>query len=151
VALGCARTAPALPGYPCSVRSAVTELLDIKQPLLAFSHSERAVLQRRRRGVSPGWVPPIRAEELERKLGWPSNSASSPTHRDLGSMYRSEEFIRFDRITQPSLKEASKRWARTRLLSDTSPRRSAPTWSAWGVSASGRRARARGERACRGA
>jgi integrase len=43
-------------------------------------------------------------------------------HGDLASMYRGEEFIRFDRIVQPWLKEAAKRWARMRLLSDTSPR-----------------------------
>ena len=31
-------------------------------------------------------------------------------------MYRGEEFIRFERIGQPWLKEAAKRWARARLL-----------------------------------
>ncbi len=41
---------------------------------------------------------------------------------DLVSMYRGEEFIRFERIAQPWLKEAAKRWARMRLLADTSPR-----------------------------
>jgi integrase len=43
-------------------------------------------------------------------------------HGDLVSMYRGEEFIRFERIAQPWLKEAAKRWARMRLLADTSPR-----------------------------
>ena len=43
-------------------------------------------------------------------------------HGDLVSLYRGEEFIRFERIAQPWLKEAAKRWARTRLLADTSPR-----------------------------
>ena len=43
-------------------------------------------------------------------------------HGDLASMYRGEEFIRFERIAQPGLKEAAKRWARMRLLADTSPR-----------------------------
>ncbi len=37
-------------------------------------------------------------------------------------MYRGEEFIRFERVAQPWLKEAAKRWARMRLLADTSPR-----------------------------
>ena len=43
-------------------------------------------------------------------------------HGDLASIYRGEEFIRFERIAQPWLKEAAKRWARVRLLADTSPR-----------------------------
>ena len=43
-------------------------------------------------------------------------------HGDLASMYRGEEFIRFERIAQPWLKEAAKRCARMRLLADTSPR-----------------------------
>jgi site-specific recombinase XerD len=43
-------------------------------------------------------------------------------HGDLASMYRGEEFIRFERIAQPWLKEAAKRWARMRLLAGTSPR-----------------------------
>jgi integrase len=43
-------------------------------------------------------------------------------HGDLVSTYRGEEFIHFKRISQPWLKEAAKRWARARLLSDTAPR-----------------------------
>jgi site-specific recombinase XerD len=41
---------------------------------------------------------------------------------DLASRYRGEETLRFDRIVQPWLKEAAKRWTRARLLSDTAPR-----------------------------
>jgi len=43
-------------------------------------------------------------------------------HGDLASMYRGEVFICFERIGQPWLKEAAKRWARARLLADTAPR-----------------------------
>ena len=43
-------------------------------------------------------------------------------HGDLVSTYRGEEFIHFERIGQPWLKEAAKRWARARLLADTAPR-----------------------------
>lgn len=51
-------------------------------------------------------------------------------HGDLGSLYRGEVFIYFTRIGQPWLKEAAKRWARARLLGDTTPR----TMSAYMVS-----------------
>jgi integrase len=51
-------------------------------------------------------------------------------HGDLASRYRGEETLRFERICQPWLKEAAKRWARARLLSDTAPR----TMSAYLVS-----------------
>ena len=64
-------------------------------------------------GAPRGW------ERLWAKDAW---GQTELPHGDLASMYRGEEFIRFDRITQPWLKEAAKRWARMRLLSDTSPR-----------------------------
>ena len=48
--------------------------------------------------------------------------ASELPHGDLVSRYRGEEALRFERICQPWLKEAAKRWARTRLLGDTAPR-----------------------------
>ena len=64
-------------------------------------------------GVPRGW------ESLWRKDAW---GQTELPHGDLASMYRGEEFIRFERICQPWLKEAAKRWARTRLLADTSPR-----------------------------
>ena len=65
-------------------------------------------------GGSPrGW------EKLWAKDVW---GQTELPHGDLASMYRGEEFIRFERIAQPWLKEAAKRWARVRLLADTSPR-----------------------------
>ena len=42
-------------------------------------------------------------------------------HRDLASTYRGDVLVRFDGLVQPWLKEAAKRWARVRLLSDTTP------------------------------
>jgi site-specific recombinase XerD/ferredoxin len=51
-------------------------------------------------------------------------------HGDLASRYRGEETLRFERIGQPWLKEAAKRWVRARLLGDTAPR----TMSAYLVS-----------------
>ena len=50
--------------------------------------------------------------------------------RRLAIRYRGEETLRFERICQPWLKEAAKRWARGRLLADTAPR----TMSAYLVS-----------------
>ena len=64
-------------------------------------------------GTPRGW------EKLWAKDAW---GQTELPHGDLASMYRGEEFIRFERIAQPWLKEAAKRWARTRLLADTSPR-----------------------------
>jgi hypothetical protein len=64
-------------------------------------------------GAPRGW------EKLWAKDVW---GQTELPHGDLVSMYRGEEFIRFDRICQPWLKEAAKRWARMRLLADTSPR-----------------------------
>ena len=42
-------------------------------------------------------------------------------HGDLASSYSGEVFIHFERLGQPWLKEAAKRWARARLLGDTTP------------------------------
>ena len=55
---------------------------------------------------------------------WPRDVwfASELPHGDLASRYRGEETLRFERIRQPWLKEAAKRWTRARLLSDTAPR-----------------------------
>jgi integrase/ferredoxin len=55
---------------------------------------------------------------------WPRDIwfSSELPHADLAHRYRGEETLRFDRICQPWLKEAAKRWARARLLSDTTPR-----------------------------
>jgi integrase len=64
-------------------------------------------------GAPRGW------EKLWAKDVW---GQTELPHGDLASMYRGEEFIRFERIAQPWLKEAAKRWARMRLLADTSPR-----------------------------
>lgn len=43
-------------------------------------------------------------------------------HGDLASTYRGEVLVRFDGLLQPWVKEAAKRWARVRLLGDTTPR-----------------------------
>jgi hypothetical protein len=64
-------------------------------------------------GAPRGW------EALWRKDVW---CQSELPHGDLVSAYRGEEFIHFERIGLPWLKEAAKRWARARLLSDTAPR-----------------------------
>jgi hypothetical protein len=64
-------------------------------------------------GVPRGW------EKLWVKDVW---GQTELPHGDLASMYRGEEFIRFERVAQLWLKEAAKRWARMRLLADTSPR-----------------------------
>ena len=64
-------------------------------------------------GAPRGW------EALWRRDVW---CQSELPHGDLVSTYRGEEFIHFERISQPWLKEAAKRWARTRLLADTAPR-----------------------------
>jgi hypothetical protein len=63
---------------------------------------------------------------------WPRDTwfQSELPHGDLASRYRGEETLRFGRICQPWLKEAAKRCARARLLSDTAPR----TMSAYLVS-----------------
>lgn len=42
-------------------------------------------------------------------------------HGDLASKYRGAVRISFDGIEQPWLKETAKRWARLRLLGDTTP------------------------------
>jgi hypothetical protein len=63
---------------------------------------------------------------------WPRDVwfGSELPHGDLPSSYRGEETLRFERMCQPWLKEAAKRWARGRLLADTAPR----TMSAYLVS-----------------
>lgn len=53
------------------MRTAVTELLGIKQPLLAFSHSDRVVAAvSRAGGMGVLGAAQLTAEELERKLAW---------------------------------------------------------------------------------
>ena len=79
---------------------------------------------------------------------WPRDVwfGSELPHGDLPSSYRGEETLRFERICQPWLKEAAKRWARGRLLADTAPR----TMSAYlapALQSVAGRARGRGERA----
>jgi integrase/ferredoxin len=69
--------------------------------------------------VVEGGRAPRGWEALWRKDVW---CQSELPHGDLVSTYRGEEFIHFERIAQPWLKEAAKRWARARLLSDTAPR-----------------------------
>ena len=69
--------------------------------------------------VVDGGRAPRGWEALWRKDVW---CQSELPHGDLVSSYRGEEFIHFERISQPWLKEAAKRWARARLLSDTAPR-----------------------------
>ena len=69
--------------------------------------------------VLQGGRAPRGWEKLWRKDVW---GQTELPHGDLASIYRGEEFIRFERIAQPWLKEAAKRWARMRLLADTSPR-----------------------------
>jgi integrase len=69
--------------------------------------------------VLDGGRAPRGWEALWRKDVW---CQSELPHGDLVSTYRGEEFIHFKRISQPWLKEAAKRWARARLLSDTAPR-----------------------------
>jgi site-specific recombinase XerD/ferredoxin len=69
--------------------------------------------------VIEGEGPPRGWEAL-----WPRDVwfASELPHGDLASRYRGDETLRFERISQPWLKEAAKRWTRARLLSDTAPR-----------------------------
>ena len=64
-------------------------------------------------GAPRGW------EQLWAKDQW---RQSELPHGDLVSTYRGEEFLHFERIAQPWLKEAAKRWARARLLADAAPR-----------------------------
>lgn len=66
-----------------------------------------------------GGAPPRGWEKL-----WPRDVwfGSELPHGDLASSYRGEVLLHFERIAQPWLKEAAKRWARARLLADTSAR-----------------------------
>ncbi|MGI9098029.1 MAG: tyrosine-type recombinase/integrase [Solirubrobacteraceae bacterium] len=57
-------------------------------------------------------------EELWVKDVW---SRSELPHGDLASGYDGEDRIHFEGLLQPWLKEAAKRWARVRLLGDTTP------------------------------
>lgn len=43
-------------------------------------------------------------------------------HGDLASTHRGQAYLHFEHLQQPWLKEAAKRWARARLLADTTPR-----------------------------
>ena len=70
--------------------------------------------------VIDGGAAPRGWEALWQRDVW---CQSELPHGDLVSAYRGEEFIRFERIGQPWLKEAAKRWARARLLADTAPRK----------------------------
>ena len=74
-----------------------------------------------------GGAPPRGWEKL-----WPRDVwfGSELPHGDLAPSYRGEVLLHFERIAQPWLKEAAKRWARARLLADTSAR----TMSAYLVS-----------------
>ncbi len=64
-------------------------------------------------GAAPrGW------EALWAKDVW---RQSELPHGDLSSSYRGEVLIHFERLRQPWLKEAGKRWTRARLLGDTTP------------------------------
>ncbi len=69
--------------------------------------------------VIDGGAAPRGWEALWQRDVW---CQSELPHGDLVSTYRGEEFIHFERIGQPWLKEAAKRWARARLLADTAPR-----------------------------
>ncbi|MGO9752269.1 MAG: hypothetical protein ACLP8S_04355 [Solirubrobacteraceae bacterium] len=69
--------------------------------------------------VVEGGHDPRGWEALWRKDVW---CQSELPHGDLVLSYRGQEFIHFERISQWWLKESAKRWARTRLLSDTAPR-----------------------------
>jgi len=64
-----------------------------------------------------GGAPPRGWEKL-----WPRDVwfGSDLPHGDLAPSYRGEVLLHFERIAQPWLKEAAKRWARARLLADTS-------------------------------
>jgi NAD(P)H-dependent flavin oxidoreductase YrpB (nitropropane dioxygenase family) len=53
------------------MRTAITEMLGIEHPLLAFSHSERVVVAvSRAGGLGVLGAAQLTAEELERKLAW---------------------------------------------------------------------------------
>jgi len=69
--------------------------------------------------VLDGGRAPRGWEALWAKDDW--NQQELP-HGDLGSTYRGNVWLRFGAIGQPWLKEAAKRWARARLLGDTTPR-----------------------------
>jgi hypothetical protein len=57
-------------------------------------------------------------EALWAKDAW---RQSDPPHADLALAYRGDLLLRFDGLVQPWVNEAAKRWARMRLLGDTTP------------------------------
>jgi len=63
-------------------------------------------------GAPRGW------EALWTKDVW---RHSELPHGDLASVYSGEVLLHFERLRQPWLKEAAKRWTRARLLGDTTP------------------------------
>jgi integrase len=58
-------------------------------------------------------------EELWAQDVWPQRDLP---HGDLASLYRGEVMLHFEGLEQPWLREAERRWARARLLGDTTPR-----------------------------
>ena len=68
--------------------------------------------------VVEGGRAPLGWETLWAKDVW---RQSELPHGDLASSYRGEVLIHFERLRQPWLKEAAKRWTRARLLGDTTP------------------------------
>jgi integrase len=68
--------------------------------------------------VLEGGCAPRGWEALWAKDVW---RQSDLPHGDLASAYDGEVFIHFERLRQPWLKEAAKRWTRARLLGDTTP------------------------------
>jgi len=68
--------------------------------------------------VLEGGCAPRGWEALWAKDVW---RQSELPHGDLASSYSGEVLLHFERLRQPWLKEAAKRWARARLLGDTTP------------------------------
>ena len=68
--------------------------------------------------VIEGGGTPLGWEALWAKDVW---RQSELPHGDLSSSYSGEVFVHFERLRQPWLKEAAKRWTRARLLGDTTP------------------------------
>jgi site-specific recombinase XerD len=69
--------------------------------------------------VLDGGAAPRGWEELWAKDQWRQGELP---HGDLASTYRGEVIVHFEHLRQPWLKDAAKRWARTRLLGATAPR-----------------------------
>ena len=68
--------------------------------------------------VLEGGCAPRGWEALWAKDVW---RQSELPHGDLASSYSGEVLLHFERLRQPWLKEAAKRWTRARLLGDTTP------------------------------